>query len=131
MTEAIQIVFRDIPPSATLEANIRRKVERLFRLHEGLTACRVTVERPHLHHHKGSHYQFRVEMHLPGAELVAGKDHDGDNSHDNPYVAARDTFRTARRLLQEHVRKHRAAGRQHERVGELLAKDEALAAAVA
>ena len=107
MTAAIQIVFRDLPASATLEESIRRKADRLFRLHKDITSCRITVEKPPAHHHKGGHYHIRVDLHLPGAELTAGRDAAEDKAHENPYVAARDAFRAAKRMLQDHVRKHR------------------------
>lgn len=119
MTEAIQIVFRDLPPSASLEGSIRRKAERLLRLHEGITTCRVTVARPPAHHHKGGHYQVRIDLHIPGAELVAAREPNADNGHDNPYVAARDAFRATKRMLQEHLRRQRDSVR-HERITQSL-----------
>jgi hypothetical protein len=120
MTEAIQIVFRDVPASPSLEASIRRKADRLLRLHRGVSWCRTTVEAPHAHQKKGVNYEVRVELHLPGADLVVGKDHAFDGSHENPYVATRDAFRTAKRLLQEHLRKQRVTHRKHAKVCDLL-----------
>ncbi len=119
MTEGIQIVFRDLPPSATLEANIQRKAERLFRLHSNITACRITVQKPPAHHHKGGHYHIRVDLHVPGAELVAARDPEDDRGHENPYVATRDAFRAAKRLLQEHVRRQR--DHRHDRAPDVAA----------
>lgn len=126
MTEAIQIVFRDVPASPSLEANIRRKADRLLRLHSGVAWCRTTIERPHTHQHKGINYQVRVELHLPGADLVAGKHHAFDGSHENPYVATRDAFRTAKRLLQEHIRRHRLATRKPNKDLPLSQQDDVL-----
>ena len=119
MTEPIQIVFRDLPPSASLEASIRRKAERLLRLHPSVTACRVTVSRPPAHHHKGGHYQVRVDLHVPGTDFVAAREPDADNGHDNVYVAARDAFRATKRMLQEHLRRQRLHVR-HERISDVL-----------
>ncbi|MDX2019542.1 MAG: HPF/RaiA family ribosome-associated protein [Deltaproteobacteria bacterium] len=124
MTEAIQIVFRDVPASPTLESNIRRKADRLLRMHRGITWCRTTILRPHTHQTKGVSYQVRVELHLLGVDLVVGKDHAFDGSHENPYVAARDAFRTAKRLLQEHIRKHRLALREHLKLNDVLDDDQ-------
>lgn len=124
MTEAIQIVFRDLPPSATLEGNIRRKAERLFRLYEGITACRVTIGRPPAHHHKGGHYQVRIDLHVPGVDLVIDRESEADNGHENPYVAARDAFRATKRMLQEHVRRLRDSGR-HQTLRDLDATEAA------
>jgi len=121
MSEAISIVFRDAPHSPTLEATIRRKSERLMRLHRGLSACRTTVQSVPTHHNAGPTYNVRIELHIPGAGLVVGRDdHAPDGSHENPYVAARDAFRTAKRVLQEHLRKHRSLSRDHTKVNENL-----------
>ena len=120
MTEAISIVFRDVPLSPTLEATIRRKAERLLRLHPGLTACRTTVQSVPTHHNTGHTFNIRIELHIPGAGLVVGKDHTPDGSHENPYVATRDAFRTAKRVLQEHIRKHRSLSREHIKVASAL-----------
>jgi hypothetical protein len=120
MSEAISIVFRAVPPSPTLEATIRRKSERLLRLHRGLSSCRTTVQSVPTHHNTGHAFSVRIELHIPGAELVIDKDHAPDGEHENAYVATRDAFRAAKRVLQQHLRKHRSLGREHIKVAESL-----------
>ena len=53
MQQPLQITFRDIPRSEALEADIREKAAKLDQFYEKVMACRVVVESPHKHHHKG------------------------------------------------------------------------------
>ena len=103
MLVPLQITVRDIQHSEALEARIREKAAKLETLHPGITSCRVTVEAAHRHHHQGRHFQVRIDLRVPGHEIVASRDHDED-----PYVALREAFDAARRQLEELERGHRA-----------------------
>src|SRR3970282_2111354 len=66
----LKITFRDIPPSIAVEANIREKAAKLESFYDRIMSCRVIVEAPHRHHHKGKAYQVRIDITVPGGELV-------------------------------------------------------------
>ena len=43
-------------------------------LSDGIVSCRVTVEAPHRHHHKGKAYKLRIGVTVPGGELVINRE---------------------------------------------------------
>ena len=99
-----QISFKDIDPSPAIEARIREKIEELEKFHTRITACNVVVAAPHKSGHKGRTYDIRIRLDIPGAELVISRDTGADHSHEDIYVAIRDSFNEARRRLEDHVR---------------------------
>src|SRR5918996_3670158 len=66
----LQITFRNLPPSEAIEKNIREKTSKLASFYGRITSCRVIVEAPHRHHHKGKAYQVRIDLTVPGGEIV-------------------------------------------------------------
>jgi ribosomal subunit interface protein len=110
MQSALQITFRDMPPSDALETRIRDKVAKLEKFHPHITSCRVTVEALHRHQQQGRHFGVKVEVHVPGGQpVVASLKHDED-----VYVATRDAFGAVRRRLEEGLRELRGAVKIHD-----------------
>ncbi len=103
----VQISFRDIDHSDAIEARIREKVEKLEQYYDRITSCRVVVEAPHRHQQKGKLYNVRVDLSVPGEEIIVDHDKLNDPAHEDVYVAIRDSFEAARRQLKKHVRKIR------------------------
>ena len=104
MQTASQITFKDIDPSPAVEARIREKIAELEKFHPRITACHVVVTAPHRIGHKGLTYDIRIRIDIPGADLVVSRDSGADHSHEDIYVAIRDSFNEARRQLEDHVR---------------------------
>lgn len=118
----VQINFHNLPPSEALEANIREKVQKLARITDNITACRVTVDAPHKHHHKGLTYQVRIDLTVPGNEIVVSRDPGLNHAHENAYVAVRDAFNAVSRQLANYIRQRNDKGRQqHQSVRDVLA----------
>ena len=109
----LQITFRNIPPSDAVEAKVRERAEKLERITDNIMACRVTVEAPHKHHHKGSTYQIRIDLTVPGNEIVVSRDPGLNHAHENIYVAIRDAFNAVRRQLEDYVRQRQGKDKQH------------------
>ena len=106
MQVPVKISFRDFPHSDAVENRIKEKVSKLEQYYNRITACRVVVEAPHRQHHKGKLFHVRVNLSLPGEEIVV--DHDPDNhAHEDIYVAIRHSFEAVRRQLKKHIRKSR------------------------
>jgi len=103
----LEIRFRNMDPSPAVETAIRKKVEKLERYGEHILNCSVTVEVPHKHQAKGTLYRVVVDIRVPGGEIVASRDPGQDQAHEDIYVALRDSFKAARRQLQNHVRVRR------------------------
>jgi len=94
MPVLLQITLHEMPHSDAVEAAIRRKVAALERVYARITAVRATVDRPHHHHHQGNLFTVKLDITLPGGEIVVNRDHAED-----VYVALRDAFQAARRQL--------------------------------
>jgi cold shock CspA family protein len=114
MEQPLQITFRNDLHSDALEADIREKAAKLDQFYEKVMACRVMVEAPHSHHHKGNLYHIRIDLTVPGGELVVKRGPKEHHAHEDPYVAVRDAFDAARRQLQDYARKQRGKVKSHE-----------------
>lgn len=109
-----QITFRDIPPSDAIETRIRERAERLERFYEGIIGCHVVVEAPHRHQHKGTLYRVRIDLTVPGGELVVNRAPAEHHAHEDVYVAIRDAFDAAERRLEDYARRQRGQVKRHE-----------------
>jgi len=120
----LQITFRDMDPSDAIEKAVREKAEKLEQFAE-IMSCRVVVQMINKHSHKGTLYQVSIDLTAPGTEIVVSRDHGVDHSHEDVYVAIRDSFDAARRQLQDHHRISHQKVKSHEvpphgRVSELV-----------
>ena len=110
MQTPIQITFKNMAASEAVEARIRERAEDLERFFDRITGCRVVVEMPHRSGHHGNVFQVRVDLTVPGEEIVVMRDAARNHAHEDVYVAIRDAFDAARRQLQDHVRRAAAGG---------------------
>ena len=104
----LQITIRDMDRSDALDTAIHEHAAKLEQFHSRITRCRVTVEQMRKHHQQGRHFAIKVELRVPGKEIVATRDHDED-----VYVALRDAFDSARRQLEETARELRGDVKTH------------------
>jgi ribosome-associated translation inhibitor RaiA len=109
----LDIRFRGVPPSESLEARIRERAEQLARLEAGLIHCRVLVEQRHKHHHKGGLYHVRVHLSWGGGDAIVDREPHADHAHEDAYVAVRDAFDAARRRLEDRQRRIRGEAKVH------------------
>lgn len=114
MQQPLQITIRDIPASAALDAAIREKAAKLDQFYNHIMSCRVVVEAPHGHHHKGKLYHVSVDLTVPGEEIAVNRAPGAHHAHEDVYVALRDAFDAARRKLQEFARKQRGETKRHD-----------------
>lgn len=103
--EVIHITFHQLDHSKALEQEIYQKAEKLFKTHPFIMDCRIVVNSPHHHKHKGNLYQIRVDIKVPGEELIVNKQKEKEHSHENPYIAVSNAFKTAEHLLQQYKEK--------------------------
>lgn len=109
MQTPLQITFRNFPRSEAVEARIRDKAAKLEEFHPRIMSCHVVVEELDRHHHQGKQFTVRLDIRVPGHELVVDRDH-----HEDIYVALRDAFNAAGRKLEEVVRTARGDVKAHE-----------------
>jgi ribosomal subunit interface protein len=101
-------------PSPALESRIKDEVAKLEQFHDHIMSCRVVVESPHRHQHKGNLYSLRIDLKTPGKELVVTKDHHDNQAHEDVYVVIRDAFNAMQRQLEDHTRIQRGHTKNHE-----------------
>jgi ribosomal subunit interface protein len=128
MQKPLQINFRHMEPSAAVEARIRDEVAKLETFYDRIVGCRVTFESPHQHQRHGRLYLLRIDLTVPGREIVVSREHHDQHSHEDPYVAIRDAFNAMRRQLQDHVRRQQGQTKVHEqrltgRVSQIFLED--------
>jgi ribosomal subunit interface protein len=108
MIVPLQITFRDMDSSAAIDAYVRARAEKLDALYDRITACRVAIESPHRHKSHGRPYRVRVDINVPGAELVVDRSPDHDLHHKDLYAAIDAAFDDAKRQLHDYVARRRA-----------------------
>lgn len=97
-----QITLKDVPHSDAVEAKILDKARKLERFYDKISGCRVTVESPQRRHHQGKLFTVRIDLTVPGGELVVNR-----VENEDLYVAVRDAFDAAKRRLEEYAEKQR------------------------
>ena len=114
MQVPIQISFDGLGHSDALEFAIQSKIRQLERLCPALISARVMVGLSERRQQQGRLFRFRIDMTLPGHEIIVDRDPSEHHSHEDPYVALRDAFRAARRQLEDYIRiNFRGKKRQH------------------
>ncbi|MEW6676615.1 MAG: HPF/RaiA family ribosome-associated protein [Pseudomonadota bacterium] len=110
----LEITFRHMDTSEALETRIREKAEKLDRFYQHVMGIRVVVEAPHEHKHQGKLFHVRIDLTVPGGELVVSKGHHHQShAHEDVYVALRDAFDVAKRRLEEYSRQQRGDVKAH------------------
>ena len=103
----LQVTFRKMLPSPFVRERIRERADKLEQFHQRVTDCRVVVEAPHRHHHKGKLYAIAVEVRVPGAMLTSHRNPGQRHTHEDVYVALRDSFDSIERQLEDFARRKR------------------------
>jgi ribosome-associated translation inhibitor RaiA len=93
----LQVTFRKMLPSPFVRERIRERTDKLEQFHHRVTGCRVVVEAPHRHHHKGKLYATLASHRNPGQR----------HEHEDIYVALRDSFDSIERQLEDFARRKR------------------------
>jgi ribosomal subunit interface protein len=98
----LEVSTRDVTLSPVIEAELRKRADKLERHYNRVTSCRIALERPTgNHHHDGGPYRVRVDVTLPGSELVA------DKQAEDIFIAIRDAFDAAERQVEDFVDRRR------------------------
>ena len=96
-----EISFQGLDPSDFVRQRIEAELAKLERFHNRITHCRVVVSSPGKHHKKGGLFAIHLHLTVPGhKEIAVSREPQKHQSHEDPYVAVRDAFNAARRMLQ-------------------------------
>jgi ribosomal subunit interface protein len=113
MVIPVLITFRHMQPSHAIEDAIRELAAKLDRFHPRITSCRVAVEAARHRHMKSSVFHVRVDVTVPGSELVAVSDTSAPSPHQDVYLALSDAFHEMRRQLEDHASRVRGDVKDH------------------
>jgi len=121
VTKDVQITARDVHVSPVLEEEIRSRAAWLETFHPGIVGCRVVLERPHQHRKHGQVLHVRIELSLPGEDVVVNheptlhpkarsashKSDESDSRREDIRLALHEAFDVARRRLEDVARRQR------------------------
>jgi len=128
----IDIRFRNVDRPAHVEEWVREMTKGLDKFYGSIMRCRVMVELPHRHRVQGNPYHVRIDLTVPGEEIVVKhqpslyttmrqtdrlqekKQLEVEVAHKDMYLALNDAFKIAGRRLQDYVRRRRGQTKIHE-----------------
>src|ERR1700687_3815861 len=134
MTLPLQVTFRNMKHSTQVEDWIRAEAEKLETFYHRITGCRVAVEVPHRHHKKGKPLHIRIDLTLPGKEIVikrvpvatqrtivngeptASSHAQAKSAHADLQLVIHDAFKAASRRVQDFSRRQRGDVKKHQAV---------------
>ncbi|HBK04765.1 MAG TPA: 30S ribosomal protein S30 [Acetobacteraceae bacterium] len=114
MQEPLRISFRNLDSSPVIEDEIRKRVADLERFFDRITACSVVVEVHNRHQRQGNLYHIRIDLIVPGREIVVRREPPEHQANEDLHVAIHNAFDSARRQLQDYARVMRADVKTHE-----------------
>lgn len=115
MQTAPEIEFQGMTATAAVTDKIEQHVAELEQRWGRITACRVVLKGPGLHHRKGGLYEVHIRLALPdGREVNVGRTPTADERHADLTFAIDDAFKHARRQLQDEARRAQGQTKQHE-----------------
>ena len=126
MTRPLQVTFRHMAAAPVLEEEVRARAAWLETFYSEIVGCRVLIEFPHRHRSQGRPVHIRVELSVPGEDIVVNQETTrhvtfddarseivhrtlaGQPDHRDVVVAIHDAFDVARRRLEDFARRQRA-----------------------
>lgn len=110
----LQITFHNMTATPALEAKVKELAEGLESVHDRIMSCRVVVDQPHRHHKEGNHYQVRIDIKVPGDELVVKRDPSEHAISKDLELILHEAFDEARRQLDGHSRRLKGLVKVHD-----------------
>jgi ribosome-associated translation inhibitor RaiA len=108
MTFPTQITFHRMDRSAALEQAIQEKAAKLAKFHSSITQLHVAVTCETRHSSTARQYNVRLDVRVKGKEYAITRHADED-----AFIAARDAFDAARRVLDDDIDARREFVKQH------------------
>jgi cold shock CspA family protein/ribosome-associated translation inhibitor RaiA len=124
----LQVSFRHMEHSEAIEALIRERAAKLDSFSDHIMSCRVVVEPAGKHHQHGNLYEVRIDLTVPGEEIAVTREPSQHTESKDIHVALRDAFDSARRQLEDYVRRRRGSVKTletapHARVSKLFPEE--------
>ena len=132
MQEELQITCRNFEADERIERRVREEFARLERYYPRILGGRVLLELAHRHHTVGNRFTIRIDIALPGEDIVVNhrpdlhgtmqdleiertsKQLELEPERRHLIVAIDEAFETARRRLQDYAKRQRGDVKTHE-----------------
>lgn len=105
MQTLLQISFRNMEASPSVEQHVRDRAAKLEHFHDRIIACKVVIEQHHRHHRQGRLFHVRLDVSMPRHTIVINRDPAEHHAHEDCLVAVRDAFDAAERLLEDYAKR--------------------------
>jgi ribosomal subunit interface protein len=110
----LQITFRDFDSSDSIRAYVEKRAAKLLAHSDRVVALKVALESPHRHHPHGHSYRVRIEIVVPGSDIVVTpRHHEGADGHADLYAAIDEAFDAAGDRLRDHAQIRRGEVKSH------------------
>ena len=114
MQVPLEIAYRNVEPSPPIERRVERGLRSLEKVSDRITSCRVMIDVPHPRHQKGNLHKVRIEVRLPGVELVVNRDPPEHREFEDVSQALGEAFDLMKRRLREEVDRMQGMVKTHE-----------------
>ncbi|WP_159588854.1 HPF/RaiA family ribosome-associated protein [Chelativorans xinjiangense] len=115
METPVEMDFHGVEGSPWIQDLLEEHVRELESRYGRITSCRVVVTGPGHRHRSGGLYDVRVHLSLPeGREVAVDRVNHSDERYSDIRFAINDTFKRARRQLQDEARKLQGQTKHHE-----------------
>ncbi len=112
MDTPLEISFKGLDKSRTIETKIAEKAAKLEKIFDRMTHCRVVVSAPNKHAHKGKTYEIKIDIGIPDhAPLILTHEASVGHAQEDLQIAIRDAFDAAKRRLDDIAEKINGAAK--------------------
>ena len=105
----LEIAARNVKLTEEVQSTIRARAAKLDPIYKRITSCRVAVDIPHRHRRTGSTYLVRIDITVPGSEIVVKR-----KPREILLTAIQDAFDAAERQLRRFRERRRGDVKTHE-----------------
>lgn len=95
----LQINFRSITPSPAVKYQIEKYFKKICKNYHRIQTCKVTIDVTKKKVDKIKSFTISIDITTPGKELITKK------QNNNLYIAIRDVFYAAEKLLNKHCKR--------------------------
>ncbi len=110
----LEVSYRNITKTDELEKLIREKTNKLEKVCDHITSCRIAIEKPQKYLNYGSPYRIRIDIRIPQGHEVVIKREPGEGNKTEPlHSIVREAFDAARRKAKEICKIQKSKVRAH------------------
>ena len=82
MRESLQIKGTDVELTEAIKEAVRERAQKLDHIYDSVINCSIAIESPRRRYAKGTFYNVRIDLTIPGKELAVNRE-----PHEDLYVA--------------------------------------------